>query len=103
MSRDSANAPDERSALRPAAKCPQWKRLYTCEMNQLTDQEISSLLAACNDPNNTSASNLLAFAGTRTISGVIAKLMRSTGSEHETLLKLIRSALDEHARLHPRG
>lgn len=70
-------------------------------MIQLTDDEISKLLAACNDPNNRAASNLLAFAGTRTISGVIAKLMRSSGSEHETLLQLIRSALEEHARLHP--
>jgi hypothetical protein len=68
-------------------------------MNHLTDEEIGKLVAACNDARNAAAANLLAFSGTRTVSGVIARLMRSSGEEHETLLKLIRTAVAEHDRL----
>jgi hypothetical protein len=72
------------------------------DMNLITNEEITHLVAACNDPNNAAAANLLAFSGTRTVSGVIAKLVRSGGEERETLLQLIRSAIHEHNRLHPR-
>jgi hypothetical protein len=72
-------------------------------MNLITNEEITKLVAACNDPKNTAAANLLAFSGTRTVSGVIAKLMRSSGEERETLLQLIHRAIEEHTRLYPRG
>ena len=74
---------------------------YSTEMNLITNEEISKLVAACNDAKNTAAANMLAFTGTRTISGVIAKLVRATGEERDTLLRLIRATLDEHDRLHP--
>ena len=74
---------------------------YCFEMTLITNEEISKLVAACGDVNNSAAANLLAYSGTRTVSGVIVKLVHAVGREREILQRLIRAVLDEPQRLHP--
>ena len=69
------------------------------ELPVLDQTQIEQLIAAFEDRRNTSAASLLAFAGVRTASGVLARLLFACDEEREVLDRLIRATLAEHDRL----
>lgn len=62
-------------------------------MNSLTDHEIQRLIEACADERNMAARDLLAYAGARSVSGVMARLTISEGAAREELLAIVRRVL----------
>ena len=69
------------------------------ELPVLDQRDIQRLIGALDDPRNAFASSLLAFAGVRTASGVLARLVLASDEESDVLHRLIRAALAEHDRL----
>jgi hypothetical protein len=65
----------------------------------LDQAEIEKLIAAFEDRRNAPAASLLAFAGVRTASGVLARLVFASDDEREVLHRLIYATLAEHDRL----
>lgn len=59
----------------------------------LTDEEIHTLIQACADEQNIAARDLLAFAGARSFSGVMARLTISDDRSREELLAIVRRVL----------
>ena len=75
------------------------KNSVLAELPVLDQPEIEKLVAAFDDRRNHQAASLLAYAGVRTASGVIARLVFASDEERDMLMRLIRATLEEHDRL----
>lgn len=62
-------------------------------VDTLTDEDVRRFVDACGDPTNTAAQEAMLVAGASSATGVLARVILSTGDERGRLLDLIRRAI----------
>jgi hypothetical protein len=59
---------------------------------------MDKLMAACADPENVAARNLLSYTRANGVTGVAARMLLASRQERDFILTLIRIAITEHDR-----
>ena len=59
----------------------------------LSDDEIRRFAEACSDPSHPSAREVMLAAGANSASGVLARILLTSGPDRQRLIELIRSIL----------
>jgi hypothetical protein len=59
----------------------------------LSEDEIRRFAEACNDPSHPAAREVMLAAGANSASGVLARILLTSGPERQRLIDLIRSIL----------
>jgi len=60
---------------------------------ELTEDDVRRFVEACNDPTNAAARETMRASGASSASGVVARLILSSGEQRDQLLNLIRLAI----------
>lgn len=66
-------------------------------MTKLSDDQIRLLIEACADPLNEQTQQILAYANVRTATGLVGRLMLSSGEERDALEKIVKKLIDRPA------
>lgn len=60
---------------------------------ELSDEEVRLFAEACTDPSHPAAREVMLAAGANSASGVLARILITSGADRQRLVELVRSAV----------